>query len=275
MQSPARRRGRSREMVCPREWEATAAWAHSQRRRPAKRRAEFWLRTANCELQTANCELLTAPPCRVDLLLQLAAIDGIAVTGQRFQPGGDCVGVSLLLLPQAPQVLLDDGVLRQLRGRRRERRIRQVQLALLHVRPTEAVEERRIVGLDLEGALDERHGLVQRAALLGEHVAEIVERARIERIMRDHVAEHLLGLGPPTRTGGWPALPLAPSAGAIWGFNRPPLAGHRPPAPTPSPGRWAARGPGGGAACGARAVASAPPRSPVARWAWASMNDMR
>ena len=68
-------------------------------------------------------------------------------------------------------------------------------IALLHVGPAEAVEERRVVGLDLQRALDERRPPRRaRRAALGEHVAEIIERAGVERIAARSVAEHLLGL---------------------------------------------------------------------------------
>src|SRR5205823_5314864 len=70
----------------------------------------------------------------------------------------------------------------------------EVQFALLHVGPTQAVEERWIPRLDLQRALDQRDRFVESRAVLRKHVAKVIERAGIDRIPRDHIAEYLLGI---------------------------------------------------------------------------------
>src|SRR5450759_5643005 len=84
----------------------------------------------------------------VHFLLHLGAVDPLAVAGQRLLPRGNRVGAAVLLQPQVPEVFLDDGVLRQLVRRGRERRVCEIELPLLDVAPPQAVEERRVVGLD-------------------------------------------------------------------------------------------------------------------------------
>ena len=48
-----------------------------------------------------------------------AALDRLAVAGERLLPGGDRVGVAVLLQAQIAEVILDDRILRQLLGRGR------------------------------------------------------------------------------------------------------------------------------------------------------------
>ena len=105
-----------------------------------------------------------------------------------------------------------------------ERRVGEIELALLEVGPAEAVEVRGIVGLDLERALDERRP-PRRASvpLLGQHVAEVVERAGVERILRDHVAEHLLDSASRPACRGRRRAGRAPSCPA--GISRAPSRG--------------------------------------------------
>ena len=65
----------------------------------------------------------------------------------------------------------------------RQRRIGEIELALLDVGPAETVEERRVVGLD--AAARAGSGVTASSScvrMLGEHVAEIVQRVGVERI---------------------------------------------------------------------------------------------
>ena len=96
-----------------------------------------------------------------DFLLDLRAIDGIAVPVEGPLPRGDRVGWAILLESQVAEVLLDDGILWQLFSGPRQRRIGEIELALLDVRPAKTVEERRVVGLDAQGPLDQAHRLVE------------------------------------------------------------------------------------------------------------------
>src|ERR1043166_8082431 len=98
----------------------------------------------------------------VDLLLNLPAIDRVAVAGESALPRGNRVGPTILLQPQIAEMVLDHGIRGQLFGGGRQRRVGQIELPLLHVGPAETVEIRRIVRLDLERSLDERDGFVER-----------------------------------------------------------------------------------------------------------------
>src|SRR5690606_1955981 len=70
----------------------------------------------------------------------------------------------------------------------------QVELLLPVINPTEAVQISAVLGFEIERALDHIVGLIQLDSLIGEHVAEIVESARVVRIEFQQLAEHRLGL---------------------------------------------------------------------------------
>ncbi len=103
--------------------------------------------------------------------------------------------ITAALRQQVAPVVLDDRVSGQLLGGRAEIRLGQVELVQLEVRPAEAVEIRAVVGIEGDGPLDERHGLVEAAAPLDEGVAEVVEGRAVIGVPRDDLAEDALGVG--------------------------------------------------------------------------------
>ena len=68
---------------------------------------------------------------------------------------------TVLLLAEIAEMLLDHRIGRQLPGRRAERRICEIEPALLQVGPAETVEKRGIAGIDRQRALDQADGLVE------------------------------------------------------------------------------------------------------------------
>src|SRR5688572_31529761 len=88
------------------------------------------------------------------LLENACAIDGFAIAGERAFPGCRGIGEALLLVAQIAQVILNDGTLGQLRGRFGQRWIGEIELALLEVRPPQAIEERGVARFELERSLD-------------------------------------------------------------------------------------------------------------------------
>ncbi len=86
-------------------------------------------------------------------------------------------------------MVLDDGVARHLPGGLGQRGIRQVHVPLLEVRPTQAVEESRVPGLELEGAADEPDRLLQTVAALGKHVPQIIQRRGVIWITLEQLAQ--------------------------------------------------------------------------------------
>src|SRR5262249_16460564 len=91
-------------------------------------------------------DLASAFSGSVNLLLNLSAIDRVPVAGERLLPGADRLGAAVLLLAEIAEMVLDDRIGRPLLGRGRQRRVGEIELSLLHVRPAEAVEVRRVVG---------------------------------------------------------------------------------------------------------------------------------
>jgi len=68
---------------------------------------------------------------------------------------------------------------------------RQPVVAALVVHPAQAVDVEAVVGIDRERAPDQALGLVEVRTLLGERVAEVVQRGRVLRIELDRLA-HLI-----------------------------------------------------------------------------------
>src|SRR5688572_11437933 len=132
-------------------------------------------------------------PGVLDLLLDARAVDRFAVAVEGTLPRRRGIGEPLLLEAQIAEVILDHRVVRHLRRGLAERRVREIELALLVIGPPQAVEKRGIARLELQRALDQIDGLVQALAALGEHVAEIVERGRVRRIPREDLAQRPFG----------------------------------------------------------------------------------
>src|SRR5262245_44537452 len=65
--------------------------------------------TTTREVASRTSQPLSGFLRRVDLLLDLRAIDRVAVAGERLLPGGDRVGRTVLLLSQIAEMLLDHG----------------------------------------------------------------------------------------------------------------------------------------------------------------------
>src|SRR5438067_4959467 len=143
--SPADTRGRSPQTAFRQPWESSERAARRRRPRhtpqPGTRRPSAWSLAA----------LPGRFADRIDLLLNLRAIDRIAVAGERRLPGGNRVVPPVLFEAQIAEMILDDGVLREPRRRFGQRRVREIELPLLHVGPAQAVEVRRVVGLDVQG----------------------------------------------------------------------------------------------------------------------------
>src|SRR4029078_8841219 len=100
----------------------------------------------------------------VDLLLDLRLVDAFAVPLECALPRGDRLVRAPLLQPQIPEVILDDRVLRQLAGGGAERPIGEIDLPLLEVGPAEAVQVRRVAGVELDGAAADPDGFVAAGA---------------------------------------------------------------------------------------------------------------
>src|SRR4051794_27912810 len=80
-------------------------------------------------------------PRRSDLLVDVAAVDRIAVPGERAGPRADRVLPTASLREHVAVMILDDGVGRQLVGGALHMLEREIELAVLVVRPADAVEE--------------------------------------------------------------------------------------------------------------------------------------
>src|SRR5438093_5713730 len=176
-----------------REGQAASACTQKGRRQKGKGRTP---QAIPMRLPSALCLLPSFPQqrlCLFYLLLDLATVDLLAVAGERALPRRDRVGGPMLLLTQVAQMILDDRVLRQPIRRRRQGLIGEIEVPLLHVRPAQAVEIGRVGGIDFQRALNERDGLVEVTAALREHVAEIVQRVGVERVVPQQIAERFLG----------------------------------------------------------------------------------
>src|SRR6187399_3145580 len=98
---------------------------------------------------------------RADLLVDVAAIDRIAVAGKRLVPPADGVVVTSHLEEQLAVVVLHDGVRPELIGGLLQVVEREIELAVLEVGPADAVEKRPVIGIDRQRTLDEIDRLVQ------------------------------------------------------------------------------------------------------------------
>src|SRR5689334_19382526 len=103
---PLDRRRENRETGSRRPRAAPAASARTRRRRTGRRRRQGG-RTPARSLLLARL---------VDLLLDLRLVDAFAVPLEGALPRGDGLVRAALLQPQIAEVILDDGVLRQLAG---------------------------------------------------------------------------------------------------------------------------------------------------------------
>src|SRR5206468_8399334 len=130
-----------------------------------------------------------------NLLVDVGAIDGIAVTGQCARPRRDRVVVAPELEQHVPVVILDDGVGLHLIGCAAQIVLGQIKLVRLEVRPAEAVEVRPVVRIDLQRLLQQRHRFVEPLAALGEHVTKIIERGSVITVARQQLLERGLGVG--------------------------------------------------------------------------------
>src|SRR5204863_4231133 len=77
------------------------------------------------------------------------------------------------------EVLADRGIVRHETRRALEVELRLVELTELEVRPAQRIDVGPVPGIELDGTLREADGFVEVLALLGQHVAEIVERRRV------------------------------------------------------------------------------------------------
>jgi len=131
----------------------------------------------------------------LDFLVELVAIDRIAVACERAGPRGNRLIVAAHPGEHVAVVILDDRVGEELIGRAFQILLRQIQFAALEVRSAEAVEIRSVVGLDLERALDEAHRLVEPLAAFRQHVTQIVEGTGVLRLPSDQLTENRLRFG--------------------------------------------------------------------------------
>src|SRR5687767_12455329 len=92
------------------------------------------------------------------------------------------------------EMILNLRVLRQLRCGGGEVLLRVVQVTPAEMRPTQAVEVRAVVGLDIERPADESNGFVELLAADGQQISEIVQRVGIARFGGKQLAKHALGI---------------------------------------------------------------------------------
>ena len=92
----------------------------------------------------------------LDLLVDVAAIDRVAVAGERAGPRGDRLVVASELEEHVAVVILDDRVGLELIGGALQVVVGEIELVGLEVRPAEAVEIRAVVGLDLPAPSSDR-----------------------------------------------------------------------------------------------------------------------
>src|ERR1043166_2938969 len=124
-----------------------------------------------------------------DLLVDVCAIDGVAVAGERARERGDCLVEASELQQHFAIVFLDYGVGVQLLRCAAQALFGEVELVGLEVGPPEAVEKRPVVRLELQRLLHERHRLVEALAPLREHVAEIVQRRGVLGVARQPLSK--------------------------------------------------------------------------------------
>src|SRR6185436_16090175 len=135
-------------------------------------------------------------PRVVDFLLNGGLVD-LTVSRKGTGPGGYRVLQPADASQHLAEMVLNDGVAGKLFGSGR-----QIPLGLHHVTapevcPPQAVEIRRIPRFDIERALDEANGLVKLLAILGEKVAEVIERFCVGRIDFEKLPERALCVGVP------------------------------------------------------------------------------
>src|SRR5204863_5265046 len=92
-------------------------------------------------------------PRGADLLVDVTAVDRVAVAGEGAGPRRDRLVVAPHLREHVAIVLLHDRVRRQLIGRALHVLEREIELAVLEVRPADAIQIRAVVRLDGKRAL--------------------------------------------------------------------------------------------------------------------------
>src|SRR3990172_8579820 len=125
----------------------------------------------------------------VELLLDRPGDAAVDLPLERALPGGDGVVGAAGLDVRVGQVVEDDRVFLGEGDGALQLRERVGVAALLVVGPAQAVDEVAVLGVEVERALDELHGLGQVLAALGVHVADVVVGLGVLGVEHEHAAE--------------------------------------------------------------------------------------
>src|SRR5689334_350081 len=146
-------------------------------------------RTTSALLRGLRALTLGTPQPRAGLVQLLLDAVGGGIELQRLLPGGGGVLLETVLVIGVAEVLVDDRVFLGLADRALELAQRVGVLALLVVRPAQAVDEVAVIGLQRQRLADELDGLVEVLPLLGVHVADVVVGLGVLGVERDDLLE--------------------------------------------------------------------------------------
>src|SRR5262245_31398570 len=136
------------------------------------------------------------PRC-TDLLVDVTSVDVVTVARQRAAPRGNRLVVLSELEEHLAVVTLYDRVGHQPIGRSFQVVQREIELAVLEIRPADAVEIRSVLRVDRQRALEVLHRLVEPLAPFGQHVTEVVQGGRVLGLLGDQLQELRFGFTEP------------------------------------------------------------------------------